>query len=209
MILVFFICALILLIIGFILSSISVDVKKVYISNCNNDNKLNYDYEIDIKLHLFNFIKVLSITIDKEKIAKLDLKNKIKKVNFKKIQKEVIPKEEAKEIIKKLNIELKKFDLKLQIGTIDVIFTTAIVTLLASGIGIGLANIIKEYKNERYNYEIYPIYQNKNLIKIELNCIIKVKMVHIISIIYLLLKKRRVEKNGRTSNRRAYDYSYE
>ena len=209
MILVFFICALILLIIGFIFSSISVDVKKVEISNCNNDNKLNYDYEIDIKLHLFNFIKVLSIKIDKEKINKLNLKDKIQKINFKKLQKEVLPKKEQKEILRKLNIELKKFDLKLQIGTIDVIFTTAIVTLLASGIGIGLANIIKEYKKEKYNYEIYPIYQNKNLIKIQLNCIINLKMVHIISIIYLLLKKRRVEKDGRTSNRRAYDYSYE
>lgn len=89
------------------------------------------------------------------------------------------------------------------------ILTSAIITALASIIGIGLARIIEIYNKEKYSYEIYPIYQNKNLIKLDLNCIIKVKMVHIISIIYLIVKKRRVEKSERTSNRMSYDYSYE
>jgi len=204
--LVFFICALIL---GIIFSSIKFEIKKVDISNCNKDSKLLYDYEIYLNLYFFNKIKAISIKIDKEKVAKLDIRNKIKKINFKKVKKDMLPKDEAKEIVNKLNIELERFDFKLQIGTIDMLITTAVVTILSSGIGIFLSKIIKEYKKERYNYEIYPIYQDKNLIKIELSCIIKVKMVHIISIIYLLLKKRRVEKNERASNRRAYDYSYE
>ena len=58
-------------------------------------------------------------------------------------------------------------------------------------------------------YDIKPIYKDKNLYEISLNCIIEVKMVHIINMIYKIVKKRRSDKNERTSNRRAYDNSDE
>ena len=65
-------------------------------------------------------------------------------------------------------------------------------------------------KKEHYNYTIEPIYQNKNIYKIQFNCIIQVKMVHIINVIYIFLKKGRSDLNERTtSNRRSYGYSYE
>ncbi len=55
-----------------------------------------------------------------------------------------------------------------------------------------------------------PIYEDKNRIKLILNCIIQVKLVHIISIIYYVVKKRKEKrKYERASNRRSYDYSYE
>lgn len=53
-----------------------------------------------------------------------------------------------------------------------------------------------------------PMYRFGNSINLSLNCIINVKMVHIIYVIYILLKKGMI-KNERTSNRGAYDYSYE
>ena len=56
-------------------------------------------------------------------------------------------------------------------------------------------------------FSVYPLYNFGNSIKINLNCIIKVKIVHIIYVIYILLRRR--NKNERASNRRAYDYSYE
>lgn len=57
-------------------------------------------------------------------------------------------------------------------------------------------------------FRIIPLYNFGNSIKFNLNCIISVKIVHIIYVIYILLKTRR-RKNERTSNRRSYDYSYE
>ena len=44
--------------------------------------------------------------------------------------------------------------------------------------------------------------------KIDLNCIFSLKMIHIINIMWLILRKRD-DKNGRTSNRRFNAYSYE
>jgi len=123
--------------------------------------------------------------------------------------KELPDKKEAIEIIKNLKVEVAKLNLNLEIGTEDVIITSGIIAVLSSVLGIVLAQTIKKYDREKHKYEIYPVYQNKNLINLYLNCIIKVKMVHIIYIIYVLVKKRRVNKYERTSNRRTYDYSYE
>lgn len=209
MILVFLCTFILLLVIVVLLSTMSIRAEKLELSNYNKSGKLQYDYDIYFELLFLNKIKILSIKIDKGKIYKLKLKQKMQNIDFKKMKKDMPKKEEIKDIVKKLDVEIDTFKLKLKIGTEDVIFTSAIVTILASFIGLGLARVIKEYKEEKYKYEVYPIYQNRNQILLNLNCIIKVKMVHIIFIIYLLLKKRRVDKNERTSNRGTYDYSYE
>ena len=57
--------------------------------------------------------------------------------------------------------------------------------------------------------EINPIYNKGNLVNIVFEGIFEIKMIHIIKVICAKIKKRRVEKYERTSNRRAYDYSYE
>lgn len=210
MVLVFFICLfLILTITVIILSTISVRIEKFKASNYNEYGKFYIDYKVFFELLFLNKLKIFSIKIDKELVDKLKVKEKVKNIDFKQAKTNMPSKKDLKQIIKKLQIRIDKLNLKAEIGTIDVILTSAIITILASIIGIGLARIIKRYNKEKYSYEIYPIYQNKNLIKVDLNCIIKVKMVHIISIIYLLVKKRRVEKHERASNRRSYDYSYE
>lgn len=213
MILVFFIFVFILIsLLVLISSTISIRIEKLNISNFNDKYKLTYNYEIYFELLFLNKIKMLSVKIDKEKVkrlnSKVNFKNRVQNMNFMKVKKD-LPQKELKEIFKILNIEFSKIYLKVEVGTEDVIITSLIITILASILGIGLARVIKKYEKEKYNYEIYPVYQNRNLINLNLNCIIKVKMVHIISIIYILLKKRRVEKHERTSNRRAYDYSYE
>lgn len=209
MILVFLCTFILLLVIVVLLSTMSIRTEKLELSNCNKSGKLQYDYDIYFELLFLNKIKILSIKIDKKKLNKLKVKQKMQNIDFKKMKKDMPKKEEIKDIVKKLDLEIDTFKLKLKIGTEDVIVTSAIVSILASIIGIVLAKVIKEYKEEKYEYEIYPIYQNRNQILLNLNCIIKVKMVHIIFIIYLLLKKRRVGKNERTSNRGTYDYSYE
>lgn len=210
MVLVFFICLfLVLMVTVIILSTISVRIERFNASNYNEGGKLKIDYKVFFELLFLNKLKIFSIKINKELINKLNVKKKIENIDFKQAKTNMPSKKDLKQIVKKSQIEIDKLNLKLEIGTIDVILTSAIITALASIIGIGLARIIEIYNKEKYSYEIYPIYQNKNLIKLDLNCIIKVKMVHIISIIYLIVKKRRVEKSERTSNRRSYDYSYE
>lgn len=213
MVLVFFICTfLFLLLTVLILSTISIRIENLNLSNINLENKLKINYCIYFELYFLNKLKILSLREEKEDLDKLsskfDLKDKVQKVNFKSMKKN-ISKEELKKILKTLKIDLYKINLKIKIGTEDVIITSVIITILSTILGAIFARAIKKYDSKRHSFEIYPIYQNRNQIKLSLNCIIKVKMVHIIYIIYVLLKKRRVDKHERASNRRSYDYSYE
>lgn len=205
----FILVFLLIVLLMLLLCTITIRIEELDLSNCNHKSKLEYDFEIYFELYVLNKLKILSIKIDKEKVKKFDIKNKIKNINFNKMKNEIPSKEESKKILEKLNIELSKIDLRVDIGTENVIITSAIIVIISTLLGIILAKTIKKYERDKHKYLIYPIYQNKNLIKVQLNCIIKVKMVHIISVIYILLKKRRVDKNERTSNRRTYDYSYE
>lgn len=216
MILVFIFLAIIMLFLCILVfSTIKINISKLELSNCKVQGKIVQDYMIYLGLYLFNHIRLINIPINKEKIEKMpqDKKEKIRQ-KLKKIEKEEmnrgkIKKEQIKEIMKKLNPKVAYFNLKTQLGTEDVLITTAVVTILSAIIGMGLAKVIKKYDREKYFYEIQPIYQNRNIINLKVKCIICIKMVHIIHIIYFIYKIRRVEKNERTSNRGAYDYSYE
>lgn len=197
-----------ILIITLLLSVLSIRIERMNISNYSKE-KLLKDYEFHIELKLLNKIKILDIIINKAFIEKMQLKDKFNNINLSQLRKDIPNKKEIKNIIKKLNIDISQLNLNIDIGTEDVIITSAIVAMLSAIIGIVLAQVIKKYDKEKYSYTIIPLYINKNVIKISLSCIIQIKIVHIIYIIYVLFKKRRVYKYERSSNRRSYDYGYE
>ena len=206
----FIILFFILCILLITLSTIKIDIQKLKFNNEKLTDKFEYCFFIEV--YFLGKIKIFSVMLDPQKIErlnqKMNLETKIKQVNFKKVKKDLPSKSELKKIIRKLHINLEEFHLILQIGTEDVIATTALVTAIASVLGVLLAKLIKNYKEEKYKYEIIPIY--KNMVNLSFDCIIKVKMIHIIGIIYTLVNKRKEKiKYERTSNRRSYDYSYE
>ncbi|MGN1297591.1 MAG: hypothetical protein ACI4VH_04100 [Clostridia bacterium] len=162
-----------------------------------------------MKLCIFGKIPILKVTMTKLKLDKLILKfkGKIKNIeiellsNTNQINKNFI------KAMKKVNLMIKKINLNIELGTENAGFTAIIIPLLST-----LISIIFRKKVENYNrqfFRIRPIYINQNLINIIVSGIFEIKMIHIINIIYVLSKKEGVKKNERTSNRRAYDYSYE
>ena len=203
MVLVFIICILIFLVLLITFSTIRIQVENFEASNMGNMKKPK-NYKIKIALYLFNKIKWIWISLDDKKIQKISQKSKWNEVDIKKYV-------DVKDIklVKKLSPKISFLNLKVKLGTFDIVATTYLVAILSTFIAVLLPYTIKKYKKENYYYEILPVYSDKNLYEIKLNCIIEEKMVHIISIVYALLKKRRVDKNERTSNRRSYAYGHE
>lgn len=203
MVLVFIICILIFLVLLITFSTIRIQVENFEASNMENMKKPK-NYKIKIALYLFNKIKWIWISLDDKKIQKISQKSKWNEVDIKKYV-------DVKDIklVKKLSPKISFLNLKVKLGAFDILTTTYLVAILSTFIAILLPYTIKKYKKENYYYEILPVYSDKNLYEIKLNCIIEEKMVHIISIVYALLKKRRVDKNERTSNRRSYAYGHE
>ena len=81
-------------------------------------------------------------------------------------------------------------------------FTAVTLGIISTILGIIL--------NEKSIFKIVPIYQDRNILNLQFDGIFVLNKIHIIDIIiYVLKMKRRVNKNGRSSNRRAYAYSNE
>lgn len=203
-----FFCGFIISVIGLfiiiILSKIKLNIKKCNITNIKEGRKKKgIDKEIAIYLEFFllGFIKIGKIKITEKLLEKLKIKNDVKS-----IRKDVNVAKSINiiEIIKKLKIKPEKIKMYLAIGTENVMLTVNLVAIISSIIAI----IFRGVNPKKTEYRIIPLYNYGNSIKFNLNCIISVKIVHIIYVIYILLKKRR-SKNERTSNRRSYDYSYE
>ena len=218
MILVFILFIIIILITVFVfilaLSTIKFKVKNMNINNTSDKVNVNSsNIQLEIALYLFNKIKYFSYKLNRQKLEKMYQKMKLSKINVNKL-KEKLKVEQFKledlKYLKMLNLKIDKLNLSIKVGTEDSILTTFIVFFISTIISITLPHTVKKYDKNRYYYQVLPFCINKNVYEIKLDCIIEVKMVHIINIIYVFNKKRRVDNNEqRTSNRRSYGYSYE
>ena len=156
-----------ILIIAIHTSKIGIDIKNLIIDT-DAEEKINDDGKIYVYLLLFNKIKlfrknVRNIPMKDVKFETSDFdikifKNKDIKINY-------------LELIQNINIDIKNIDLNVNIGTEDAGITAILVGILAGILGI----IIKKPK-----YQILPIYANRNLLKINLNGIFTIYLMHYI-----------------------------
>ena len=185
---------------------------KIFELDISSNNIKNAKFNIQIGIYLFNKIKIFSLKIDEKKIKKLSNSKftlKFKNLDFKKIPKNMLTPNRIKEYLKILNINLEKINLNIEIDTENVLIVTFLIPVISSVIAIILSSTVKKYKEEKYYYSVKPLYRGKNQIKLYGNCIISLKMVHIMHIIYILFREGRKNKNERTSNRRLNDNCYE
>ena len=170
MIILFFLFILVIftiLMIAIHTSKIGIDIKNLIIDT-DAEEKINEDGKIYVYLLLFNKIKlfrknVRNIPMKDVKFETSDFdikifKNKDIKINY-------------LELIQNINIDIKNIDLNVNIGTEDAGITAILVGILAGILGI----IIKKPK-----YQILPIYANRNLLKINLNGIFTIYLIHYI-----------------------------
>lgn len=197
---------LILITILFLISTIHIEIKNLRVSNI--EPKIKSEYAITFSLYLGNHIKWLWFNLNSEKMKKYYSKIQLEKIDYK-ILKNNFKLEYLKEL-KKLKPKLSYLDLDFDLGVESPVTTAFLVSSIASIISIILPHVAKSIDKKRYKYKIVPIYKNKTLYKIKFNCIIEIKLVHIINIIYSVIKKGRSDNNERkTSNRKSYGYSYE
>lgn len=187
------------------LSNLEIEIKNFYFNSNNIKGKKLENYLIYLKLKIFKKLTWLKLTINDKRVSKIK-KSKTIKI---KILKRILLKNKIEilniESIKYTKeLEINKFNLKIKIDLIDSIITSLSVAVISTLISILLANTINKYNKEKYNYVVTPLYKDSVKIIIDLNCIINVKMVHIINVLYRLFKKRSVIYDERTSNRRTY-----
>lgn len=127
-----------------------------------NKSYLNNSYNIKISLNILSKIPILWININKDKIEKLKQNNKFKNIDFKNARKN-IKVNDIKDIKNQINIKIKKFYLKVSIGTDSTMFTTFLIPIISSIISIILAN--KRIKQKNLYFKINPIFNMRKFIK--------------------------------------------
>ena len=110
--------------------------------------------------------------------------------------------------LKNIRTEIKEINLKISIGTENASLTAFVIPVISTFIATFFSKQINKYNNKQ-SFLVTPVYIDQNLINIEGSGIFEIKMIHIINTICIVNKKRKGDKNERTSNRRSYDYSYE
>jgi len=202
---IFFIVLIILFAISIVLvtqSSFKIEIKKLILI----DTKVK-EFIVVISLNLFNKLRWLSIKLDRKKIEKIRNGTKLKifnkmldtKVLRKYKNAKQILKKDWKHVLKNLDkVKIEKIDIQSKLGTENAAVTAISVGLISAILGIILAS-----KTENPKYKIEPVYIDKNYIYLSINCIIRIKLVHIINM-NKKLGKEVYQNYGRTSNRRTY-----
>lgn len=167
MIILFFLFILIIIIFLFIAiytSKIRIEIKNL-IFNTEAEKKVDENSKINASILIFNKFKLFNkdIKFEKQDIAIPFLKKNDIKIDY-------------LELFHSINIDIVKFDLIANIGTEDAGLTALVVGLVSAILGI----IIK-----KPNFQINPVYLNKNLLEIKFNGIFNVDLIHYI---YKLLK---------------------
>lgn len=159
--------------IGIEIQNLKIDTEKP------KGEKINEESKIYVYLLIFRKIKLFKKDVKNMKMPKMEVQNKDIDI---KILKNKYLKINYIELLQNIDVDIKKMDLYSQIGTQDAALTAILVGTISSILGV----ILRKPK-----YQIVPIYSNKNLLKIKLNCIIS---VYLMQYIYKLIFARAREK---------------
>ena len=202
-----FIFVILLTLLIFVFSTIRISIINLEFGNYKV-NTVNEKYKVNISLYFLEKIKILSINLNNKKMKKILTNKQLEKIDLEKVKRKIPINKETLNILRKINIKIKKLNMRIDIGTESVILTSYLVGAIATVISIILPHLISGRDIEKCRYSINPIYREKNEYHIYLDSIIQIKIVHIIYVIFNLLMKGS-SNNERTSNRRSYGYSYE
>ena len=182
---------LIILTILIVFTTIQIHIENIRLEiPKKNERNINKKYKITIKLYIFEKINYFKLDITKYKMEKRVIRKNIEKLK-RKIEKDK-NNFDMKQIskLKKMNIKIQKINLKMVLGTEDAAQNAIIVGTISSIIAI-IMGVLSEKKilamgdgkENQINWKIIPLYQNRNLLNIDLNCIISFKLIHIINAI--------------------------
>ncbi len=174
----FFICLLIviiLIIIGIAIhtSRIGIEIENLIINTEKpKGRKINKESKIYVYVQIFEKIKLFKKDVKKMKPPNLKFKLDNNNIDF---DVKIFKRKELEinyiELLQNIDIDIKKINLNVKIGTQDAALTAILVGILSSVLGV----ILKKPK-----YQVYPLYLNKNILTVKIECIISIYLMQYI-----------------------------
>ena len=154
------------------------------------------DYKIIIKLYLFKKFNYKKFCLTEEKIGKIKNKNNFKKLETKFKEKNIKFNLRKLKNIKQLKLDLNKLELQINLGFTDAANTAIIAGGVSSIIAIFLSKITNN--NKSLFWKVIPVYKDRNIFNMTLNCTIQLRLINIFYSIYLLTSN--IKKDKRECN---------
>ena len=182
--------------------NIKFEIKNLKINIPKNQNKItNKESKVYLKIYTLKKIKIAEFNLKKIDFKDEKIRNKLQK----QLEKNSLNLDTIK-LLRSIDYIVEKLNLSINIGTEDSAITAISVGIFYTIISNFLNRKVRDLNEIKY--KIKPIYNNKNMLYIELDSIITLKFENIINIIKFF-KKGSAYKNDRPSNRKSYAYSNE
>ena len=171
-------------------SNIQIEINNLKFSSVTREY-INNDYKVLIKWRILGKLPIKKIKITQSKLKKINIKEKMKNIDLDKFKNSNIIDKKNIKALKKLNIEIKRLNLYIDIGTENAMLTAIIIPTISTIISIIINKGVQDYNNAKY--KVNSIYINQNIINIIFSGIFELKIRNIIYIIYMLNKKEGVK----------------
>ncbi len=200
MILVFFLgiilAILIIVTILVVFSNIQIEIENFEISNSKNEF-INNKYEVIISLLFLNKVKWISIHLNRLRLRKIYTKMHLERIDIKKLEQD-FSFSNLKEIIK-IKPNIKKLNLKIDIGLENIILTTYLIPLICTILSIILSKNVNIKDIDEIEYLVKPIYNNGNKYHIKLSSILSFRISSILKVVFRIYKKNKFKKKELTN----------
>ena len=190
----FFIFIIVFFVFGLIFSKIKIKVKKINFEMFRSKLFKN-DYCINAGIYLYGKIKFLSVNFENNYIKMFGRKINVRNIKMNKFYKNIMKTDmreiDKKEIInnfKNLNVKFEKFNLNLDLGTDSTLVTSFLIFVVSTIVSIIVKKGVTRYNPKKHSFIITPRYENYNLIKIDLNCILSFKTLNVLKMIWKINK---------------------
>ena len=199
----FIVCLIILFIISILLLFIEIKFEKenIEIKIKNKNFEINKKGTLIIRFNILNKINLFKFTTNINQFELQESRNKYDKIKNHIVKNDNI---KIKDIQKKLKLKYENINLNIEIGEENAAITAVLTGVISSIVSVIIGKYFSDIK--QINWNVQPMY-NINILKLSLNCIISVKLIHIINTIFMMRKEG--DKDARTSNRKNIECIYE
>ena len=184
-------------------ATVVIEIEKLLIDTVSKQKKCT----IHVDIHVFGK-RILHYTIKEKNIESFIQQHKQDFV-LNKLKEQISQgsQEKIKKKFQKLHFQFQELNFKLRIGLDDCALTASLVGVTSAILSMMMAYLVnRRICLQNFHYQIFPEFQQKR-INLDFHCIICIRLVHIIGIIFLIRKGRK--KYERASNRKFDEYSYE
>ena len=162
-----------------VFTSIKIEIKNLrYSSYKIKEERVNREYRLIIKLYLFEKFNFFNLEINGNQFKNKNIKKHLNNLEQKMAKSRNNFDIKILDVLKKISLKIQKLNLEIEVSLEDAAQNAILVGIISILISIFTKRFIE--RGSKIDWKIKPLYENKNLFNMKLDCIFSAKLIHII-----------------------------